>query len=199
MKDLGERLATAFRANRRLLPAAVIIAVLVVALVAKYVGNYHEKAQKSIALNAEMYSVVKSGLKREKGLVASIGSAKKRIEELETGLLKAKKPAIAVAEIQEAIKKIASHRGLAIISQKALKTADRGPYIAIPVELQVKTSMPQLRKVLYDMMTADTIMKVGYLRARALDEKGSGQINVTLVVEGLMARVSGDGAGEPRS
>ncbi len=199
MKGLSTIIIKAFRDNSRLLPAVVIIAVLVTVLVARSILNYHEAAQRSIALNAERYSTVKAGLMRKEGLVASVDSAKIRLEELEPGLLKAKKPAIAVAEIQEAIKKIADRRGLAIISQKALKRTDKGPYITVSVELQVKTTTPQLRKVLYDIIKADVIMNVSYLRARALNEKGSGRINVTLVVEGLMLKTEGESEKELRS
>jgi general secretion pathway protein M len=60
-------------------------------------------------------------------------------------------PAVASADLQEILKKLIKEQGVQMSSAKVLPTREAGPYLEVPVQVQLTASIDQLLSLLYHL------------------------------------------------
>lgn len=60
-------------------------------------------------------------------------------------------PAVASADLQEILKKLTKDQGVQMISAKVLPTREAGPYLEVPVQVQLTATIDQLLTLLYHL------------------------------------------------
>ncbi|MFQ5442185.1 MAG: type II secretion system protein GspM [Thermodesulfobacteriota bacterium] len=179
--------------NRRIIPGIAVIGVLAVLLLVRWGYNRHQSAVEEISAYNEVLRTSSLVLARGSEVEKLIGIEKKRIKELEKGLLRASKPSIAAAELQEAFKKLVKKKKISISSENVLNFEEEGDYIRIPVEFHLRAGLSQLTRLLYDVQASALLMGVRSLRIRGPNSRNKAKMNVTLVLEGAI-KTKGGGA-----
>ncbi|MCL6622286.1 MAG: type II secretion system protein M [Syntrophobacterales bacterium] len=140
-------------------------------------------------------------LKRDKAEVAKAAQqAKQAVEQAEAALLRGGSAAVASADLQEIIKNLTKALGIQVTSTKVLPPQESGPYIQIPVELQLALSTDQLVNLLYGLENHQKLLVVSQLEVNAPRRRrpvaGSpmaepAPLRAVLVVEGIIKKGAG--------
>ena len=173
-------------ANKRLLPGAVIIGVLLILLFLKAGYNYHQGMNEEIHSYEELLKNSSMILARGESMEERMNIGVRMAGELEKGLLGAVQPSIGAAELQEEFKKYSAKRKITITSETALSFEEAGEYIKIPVEFRFKAELWRLSDLLYDIQASPLIMGVKKLRIKSPDERDPSMLTITLVIEGAL-------------
>jgi len=118
----------------------------------------------------------------------SIAVGKKKVEDMEKGLLKADNPSLGAAVLQEAIKKIASKKRIQIRSESVLTVEEAAEYIKVPVQFQLEADLTQLTRLLYEIQSSPLLMGVRTMRINGQSRRNQGLLHVTLVVDGAIKK-----------
>ena len=186
MMNFAKAVVSFVRANKRLAPAFVIIAVLGALLSWRAAHSYHIAALEEMASKSEQYSSLRSMNNRSDELKALDGSYAERLRALEAGLIDADRPATGAAMLQEAFSALASKSGVEIVSQRPLAAIPTDYYVKVPVEFRFRADLAEIRELLYEMRTSAALMGVSYMRVKA-PEQGA-LLDVTLVVVGAIRK-----------
>lgn len=188
MNRISVRIRSAAGKSRILLPGAVIILMLLAALAARWAYNYHAALREEINTSVEIYRSASAMLASEGRIKNGLKSARIRLGQMERGLLRAKKPPVGAASLQELFKAMAKRRGITISSARPLSFGKGGAYINIPVEFHFMTGIGELKSLLYDIRSSRLIMGVKYIRIKSADKNKTGKLDTTLRLEGLMKK-----------
>jgi hypothetical protein len=164
----------------------VAIGVLVLLLDVKWGYTRHQDYQSEIATYREALRTSSLMLSRTEGLKERIDTERKGLKTLEKGLLKAPRPSMAAAELQEAFKKLIKGKDIAIRSQNVLGFEEVGKYVKIPVEFHLNTELRQLARLLYEIEKSPLVMGVRSMHVTVPYSGEKTKINVTLVLEGAI-------------
>ncbi len=179
--------------NPRIFPGMVIIGVLVILLVLRFGYARHRENLEEIAAYREALKASSLMLARSDGIKTRIEAGEKDLKALEKGLLKARGPSMAAAELQEAFKRLTTGRDITIRSENVLGFEDAGQYMKIPVEFHLKTALSELTRLLYEIEASPLVMGVRSMHITVPYSRESGDINVTLVLEGAIRKGKGGG------
>ncbi len=172
--------------NRRILPGIAVIGVLVLLLLVKWGYSHHQDARREIAAYREALQASSSIVARGDEIEKLIELKKNRIKELEKGLLKASRPSMAAAELQEAFKKLLLSKNISISSENVLNFEEAGDYIKIPVEFHLKAELWQLTRLLYDVRASRLLMGVKSMDVKVPYSENKAKMNISLVIEGAI-------------
>lgn len=181
-----EKILTLTKENRRILPGIAIIGTLVFVLVLKWGYNTHQSSVAEITAYNDLLQTSSAIASRGEGVKKLIAEQKTEIGTLEKGLLKAEKPSIAAAQLQEAFKKIVARKKIIISSENVLNFEDAGKYIRIPVEFHLQAELSQLTRLLYEIQLSPLLMGVRSMNIRSMNATNSSRMSVTLVLEGAI-------------
>ena len=122
-------------------------------------------------------------------------SAERELARIEAGLLSQKTPTLAAADIQNMLSDIAEQKGMTSQSMRSLqsKPTESGGYITIPVEVNMKGSIRQIKEMLFLIESSSKLLKITAIRIRLLDPSRPETIQLTFTVEGLMKSVESEG------
>lgn len=191
LKGIGLDFKPSMLEDRRLLLGVGVICVLTLLLVLRSGYFYHQGTEEKLSAYDDMLLVSSQVLTKGGEIQKEIGAGAKRLAELENGLLRADKPSIGAAKLQEAVKQIASKRMITIESEKALNVKEVGEYIKIPVEFHFKTELKQLNMLLYDIEESQLLIGVRDMHIKTSDRNNPFTLNITIVVEGVIKKVRG--------
>ncbi|MFQ5353313.1 MAG: GspMb/PilO family protein [Thermodesulfobacteriota bacterium] len=177
--------------NNRVLPGMAVIGVLVLLLILKWGYNHHQRSASEIIAYNDLLQASSSIAERGSEIEKIIAGQNQEISALEKGLLKAQKPSIAAAELQEAFKKILARKNIIISSENVLAFEESGEYIKIPVEFHLKAELGQLTRLLYDVRLSPLLMGVRSMHIRTLSAADNAIMNITLVLEGAIRNTGG--------
>ncbi len=178
------RLRDLLAQNRRIVPGLLAIGVLVLLLVLKWGYAHHQESLAEIEAYREALQTSRVMLARTDDIKKRIEARKKGLSALEKGLLKAKSPAMAAAELQEAFKHLIAGKNITIRSESVLSFEELGDYTRIPVEFHLSTDLRQLARLLYDIETSPLVMGVRSMHVAVPYSGDKAMVNVTLVLEG---------------
>src|SRR3972149_1718254 len=184
----SQAVVSAVTATKRLVTAFVIIDLLATLLVWRAGHSYHMTAAEEMDSRAKQCSSLRSMVDRSDELKALNGSYGERVMAMEAGLLAADRPATGAARLQEAFAALASKKGVAIVSQRALAAIPADYYIRVPVEFRVTTGLAELKELLYELRGSSVLMGASYIRIKAAEHGAPARLDVTLVVEGAIRR-----------
>ena len=128
-------------------------------------------------------------------LEAEVASLKKALEKGESGLISGKTAALAAADIQKVLRKMAEENQVEIKTVRVLKAdfATGGPYLSVPVQLSIFSTVKQLKKFLYEIMTSVkylTVKKVAITVRRT--RKGElKRVSANITVNGFLKKTDG--------
>lgn len=121
-----------------------------------------------------------------------LASLRKRVRDLESGLLKGKTPALAAADIQKTLHKMAEKSKVEIKRVRVLKVVElgQGDYVGIPVQLNIKANIRQLKELLYRIEASPKYLTVKKMKIRVLTRRRvkHGMINSDITVYGYLKR-----------
>lgn len=191
MNSLTRAVVETLRANRRLVPAFALIAVLIGLLALRAGSNYHASVLEEISSKAERYSAFQSMLERADDLKRLKEADEQRARKLEDGLLGADKPSVGAAKLQEAFKSLASKRRITVTSERALPVVYADRYARVPVEFKFKAGLSDLTDLLYEIQASTVLMGVRSVSIKAAESGGPSVLDVTIVVEGAIRKQAG--------
>lgn len=174
------------RKNRLLLPGGVIIAVLLLALVTRAGYGYHLTLQELLDVKVEGYRISSSMLADAARVERRLLAAEAEIKVLERGLLKEKKVPLGAARLLKEMEVMSAKWGITLSSSKTLPEREADVYMKIPVEFRFKTELPKLTMLLYDIQSSPFILGINVIRVKVSGRKNIGEVNVTLLLEGMM-------------
>ena len=185
---MKRKLQLLIKQNRRIIPGIAVICVLVVLLIIKAGYDYHKATLDEIATYEDLLERSSLVLARGDNVGKLIDDARLGISKLEKGLLKADKPSIGAAKLQEAVKKMSSQKKITIKSENALNFEEAGAYVKVPVEFHFKAKLSQLNDLLYEIRSSPLLMGVSSMRIKAADQTDPSRLNVALVVVGAFKK-----------
>lgn len=186
MSHYSQRLQELSKENRLLLPGACIILVLFSVLTFRSGYSAHLLLNEEIKTKAELYGLSTQMLSESENISKQLVAAKRRVVELEEGLFKVTKPSLGAAKLQSVLQEMASKRGMMISSAKTLPFKVEGIYTVMPVEFRLKINPIQLKELLYDIQSASVLIGVKETRIKVSDIRKPDDLDVTLIVEGLI-------------
>ena len=149
----------------------------------------------NISLKQKQIGKYRATVKAADNLETEVESLKKALEKGETGLLTGKTVALAAADIQKVLKEMAEKCQVEIKTVRVLKAEDASgePYLAVPVQLSIFSTVRQLKEFLYKIMTSPkylTVKKVAITVRRA--RKGElKRVSANITVNGFLKRTEG--------
>lgn len=185
MATVIKRIQTAIGRNRRLAFGFAAIFVLSALLAIRALHAEHAVRKAELEARAEAYMIDAPALLTSEQAEKTRRAAEEKLWEMEKGLLGADNPAIGAALLQESFKSYTSRKGISVSSERALPSSEKGGYKRIPVEFQFKASLEDLKGLMEDIKASPTVMGVRSIRVKS-PERGSGRLDVSLVLEGAM-------------
>ena len=151
-----------------------------------------QNGEGDIAAQMKRVAKYRQTLKGRGELEARLASLTKTLDRAEAGLVTGKTAALSAAEIQNVLNEIAMGSGVEIKSIQVLKSPqkDTDPYVSIPVQFTVSTTIRQLKDILYKVETSPKIfLTVERIGISVVGAGGPGQIRSDITVSGIMKNV----------
>jgi len=176
------------REKKFLLMGGVVIAlILIYQFVTWYIDisafTKESVEAKRITLEAQLRKISdKDNVKKRLDIVS------KDLKRLENRLLSSNKPPVAAAEIQRALKKIASSLEIDIKVERALSPPEKDNrlYLEIPVEIGFVASTAKLKDMLYKIKTSKLLLTISEMKIRVTNISNPVDIYTTLIVKGFI-------------
>jgi type II secretory pathway component PulM len=90
-------------------------------------------------------------LKNKNRVIESNKVMKATLVRTEGQFLSGANPAVASADLQEILKNLAKEQGVQMTSAKVLPVREAGPYLEVPIQVQMSASINQLLTLLYNL------------------------------------------------
>jgi type II secretory pathway component PulM len=121
---------------------------------------------------------------------------KAALTQAENQFLSGSNPAVASADLQEIVKKLTQDHGVQMTSTKVLQPREVGPYLEVPVQVQLACTTKQLLTILYQLEHHKKLLFVPELEVNAPrwtvgTQKTAGALQVNLVVSGVIKKSKG--------
>jgi general secretion pathway protein M len=120
---------------------------------------------------------------------------KAALTQAEAQFLTGSNPAMASADLQEILKKLVQDNGISMTSTKVLQPREVGPYLEVPVQVQLACTTGQLLTILYQLEHQKKLLFIPELEVNAprwvVGNKGSSTLQVNLVVSGVIKKGTG--------
>jgi len=129
-------------------------------------------------------------LQRRDSLEKRLTASETALSSAQQQLLTGKTAALAGADIQNIIGEISTANGVEIKTLRLLKADGKvhSDYVAIPVEFTVRSSVRQLKDVLYGIETAGKRLTIKEINVRPVRSRNSEDVQATITVAGYMKK-----------
>ena len=101
-------------------------------------------------------------------------------------------PAVASAELQEILKNLAKEHGVQMTSANVLQTREAGPYLEVPVQVQLTATINQLVTLLYHLEHQKKLLFIPDLDINAprwvKGEKTAVPMQINMVISGVIKK-----------
>ena len=134
-------------------------------------------------------------LLQSKGRVMEANKAMKAaLARTESQFLTGANPAVASADLQEILKNLAKEQGVQMSSAKVLPVREAGPYLEVPVQVELTATMQQLLTLLYHLEHHKKLLFIPELDINAPRWVKAEQKEVTLRISMVISGVIKKGA-----
>jgi type II secretory pathway component PulM len=110
----------------------------------------------------------------------------------EAQFLSGSSPAVASAELQEILKNLTKDHGVQMTSAKVLQPREAGPYLEVPVQVQLTSTISQLVTLLYHLEHGKKLLFIPELDINAprmaRGKKDEIPLQINLVVSGVIRK-----------
>jgi len=132
-------------------------------------------------------------LQGNKARVAQTDQAlKTTLAALEGQFLTGGNPAVAAADLQEIVKNLAETHGLQLTSTKILSPQESGPYVEVPIQVQLSSSVDQLTAFLFHLEHHKKLLFIPELEVNAprrmVKDPRTPPMHVNLVILGVIKK-----------
>jgi hypothetical protein len=150
-------------------------------------GNF-SSLQEEIRLKEKQIQKYRKMLEERNVLEKRLISLNRSLERVEGMLLEGETSALAAVDIQNTLNKMAKKSEIQIQSMRVLKPEKKEEdfYISIPVQVTLRSSIRQLKEIIYEIEAAQKILRIRDIRTRVLRGKDKELIQSTLTVQGFM-------------
>ena len=111
---------------------------------------------------------------------------------VEAQFLSGSSPAVASADLQEILKNLTKDHGVQMTSAKVLQPREAGPYLEVPVQVQLTASISQLVTLLYHLEHEKKLLFIPELNINAprwvKGKKDEVPLRINLVVSGVIRK-----------
>jgi type II secretory pathway component PulM len=101
-------------------------------------------------------------------------------------------PAVASADLQEILKNLTKEQGVQMISAKVLPVREAGPYLEVPVQVQLSATINQLLTLLYNLEHHKKLLFIPELDINAPRWNRGGQeeipLQINMVISGVIKK-----------
>jgi hypothetical protein len=111
--------------------------------------SLEESWSKELASRSQVLEKYKNLLSGKKRVTEANKVMKASLSRLEGQFLSGANPAVASADLQEIMKNLAKEQGVQMTSAKVLPTREAGPYLEVPLQVQLVATISQLVTLLY--------------------------------------------------
>jgi type II secretory pathway component PulM len=172
----------------------LLLALFYLALISPLV-SWHDSWSRDLArqrqLLAKYQSLIASKARIEQGNKAM----KAALAQAQSQFLTGSNPAVASADLQEILKKLTQDHGVSMTSTKVLQPREAGPYLEVPVQVQLACTTGQLLTIIYQLEHHKKLLFIPELEVNAprwvIGAKGSSTLQVNLVVSGVIKKSTG--------
>ncbi len=163
---------------------------LLIGLVYRLMPENGVLPQDDIALKQEKLGKYREITAQKPALEAELATLQEQLKQAEAGLSSGDTPALASADIQNIISKIAekSHSEVSAVRVLKAEDADNKDYLKLPIQLTLMSNTRQLKDFLYEIESSPKILKVAEMSVRVVRTKPEEQIQTTLTVNGYMKK-----------
>jgi type II secretory pathway component PulM len=181
-------------AHRRLvwLGGGGLLVIFLYAAVVNPLLNLEESWSRELAVRSRTLSQYEK-LRQYKGRVLEANQAMKAtLARTEAQFLSGSNPAVASADLQEILKNLAKEQGVQLSSAKVLPAREAGPYLEVPVQVQLTASLSQLVSLLYHLEHHKKLLFIPDLEISAprfvKGDQPEVPLQVNLVISGVIKK-----------
>lgn len=166
------------------------IILLLIGLLYRFMPDSGSSSGDDIAAKQEKLAKYQEIVEQKAALEAKLAALTEQLRQGEAGLSSKETPALASADIQNIINKIAEKNHVEITAVRVLKAedADGKEFLRLPIQLTFNSTTRQLKDLLYDIESSPKILRVGDMTVRTIRVKPDEQIQTTLTVSGYMKK-----------
>ena len=169
---------------------AVVLFLAVIFRFVPFLENI-ESIDDEIALKEKNLIKYRQMVKERNDLETKLDSLSQAIENAESGLLEGKTPALSAVDVQNILKDITDKKSdLEVLTMRVMKPENKeeDPYMIIPVQITIRSSVRQLKEVIYQIESSSRLLRIADCRVRVVRAKVEDQIQATLTVQGFMKK-----------
>jgi type II secretory pathway component PulM len=146
----------------------------------------------SLARRRQILTKYQELLESKAKVVEANQAMKAALARTEAQFLSGSSPALASAELQEILKNLAKDHGVQMTSAKVLPPREAGPYLEVPVQIQLTATISQLVTLLYHLEHEKKLLFIPELDINAprwvKGEQGVAPLQINLVISGVIKK-----------
>lgn len=172
-----------------------LLLVLIYLVVLSPILSWHDSWSQELARKRQLLAKYES-LVASKGRIEQGNKAMKAaLARAESQFLPGSNAAVASADLQEILKALTREHGVQMTSTKVLQPREAGPYLEVPVQVQLSCTTGQLLTILYQLEHHQKLLFVPELEVNAprwmMGTKNASPLQVNLVVSGVIKKSKG--------
>jgi Tfp pilus assembly protein PilO len=167
MKQIWERLS---RREKGLVVASFVILLLVLVRYLIFLPFLERRAAVREQLEVQPQVLEKNlrYVNRKAEIEAGLEKARAEIKDLESVLLSGDTPSVSASSLQEVVQALAAKEGTQVITTRVLSPEPMGPFIRIPIQLEVGGQIDQLVNFIRGIGSTEQLLSVSELNVRSL-------------------------------
>lgn len=173
---------------------ALLLALVYLALISPLLA-LHDSWSQELARKRQLLSKYQSLVASKTRIEQGNKAMKAALAQAESQFLTSSNPAVASADLQEILKKLIQENGVSMTSAKVLQPREAGPYLEVPVQVQLACTTGQLLTILYQLEHHKKLLFVPELEVNAprwvVGAKGSSTLQVNMVISGVIKKSMG--------
>jgi type II secretory pathway component PulM len=172
-----------------------LLLILVYLAVINPLWALHESWSRELTQKRQLLDKYQSLVASKARIEQSNKAMKEALAQAESQFLTGSNSAVASADLQEILKKLTQDNGVLMTSAKVLPPKEAGPYLEVPVQVQLSCTTGQLLTMLYQLEHHKKLLFVPELEVNAprwaAGAKGSATLQVNLVISGVIKKSAG--------
>ena len=154
--------------------------------------SLHESWNHELTSRSRLLSKYQNLLKSKNPVIEANKVMKAALSRTEGQFLSGANPAVASADLQEILKNLAKEQGVQMTSTKVLPPRDAGPYLEVPVQVELTASLNQLVTLLYHLEHHQKLLFIPDLDINAphwaKGDKKDATLQINMVISGVIKK-----------
>jgi hypothetical protein len=147
-------------------------------------------ADSEIILKKQQIAKYRQKIQKRKNLESRLTALNRHLRQSESGLLAGETPALAAVDVQNILSDITRKIDIEIKTMRVIKSIDlkNMNYVSIPVQFTLKSTVRQLKDLLYQIETSNKFLIINNMKIRNRSGKQPDQIESTVTVSGMLKK-----------